>query len=205
MRHFILLPICTVFFGLFFSVELWANMPASYQSCVACHGQKGQGNSQLKAPQLAGQHAWYLHKQLDNFANTFRGQDSRDKLGQQMRAFASALSPEDRAQISDYLSRQTPIRAQHNRTGDLKNGSRYYQAKCGACHGGKAQGNKALQAPALTHLRADYIDRQMSAFKLGLRGTEKADKYGRQMAMMAKTVSDKELADIIFFISELPR
>jgi len=47
----------------------------------------------------------------------------------------------------------------------------------------------------------NYLATQMNNFQQGLRGTVKQDKYGRQMAMMAKTVSAKELDDILFFIS----
>jgi len=81
------------------------------------------------------------------------------------------------------------------------NGIRYYQAKCGACHGGQAQGNKAFNAPKLSGLSTAYLKRQMDNFSMGIRGTEAKDKFGRQMAMMAKTTSGTELDDIIYYIS----
>jgi cytochrome c oxidase subunit 2 len=43
----------------------------------------------------------------------------------------------------------------------------------------------------------------MNNFVQGIRGTHKEDKYGRQMAMMAKTTSGTELQDIIAYISYL--
>ena len=83
----------------------------------------------------------------------------------------------------------------------IKNGSRYYQAKCGACHGGAAQGNTTFNAPKLSGQNSDYLKLQMNNFVKGIRGNSKKDKFGRQMAMMAKTTKGKELADILFFIS----
>ena len=39
----------------------------TFEVCSACHGRQGQGNEAQKAPKLAGQHAWYLAKQISNF------------------------------------------------------------------------------------------------------------------------------------------
>ena len=46
------------------------------------------------------------------------------------------------------------------------------------------------------------MQRQMDDFVNGQRGTDKQDKYGRQMAMMAKVVSKQELTDILYYISK---
>ena len=92
------------------------------------------------------------------------------------------------------------LKTEFNESGNMPNGSRYYQGKCGACHGGTAKGNKSLNAPKLTGLSKAYLQRQMSNFSSGIRGTKTEDKLGRQMAMMAKTTSGQELNDIIFYI-----
>jgi len=177
---------------------------ASYQQCISCHGEQAQGNDVLKAPVLAGQYAWYLQRQLNNFANGNRGQHKLDRLGQQMSVIAKTISSAEQSMIVNYLEKLSVKNNQANTItkGDLKNGSRYYQARCGACHGGNAQGNKTFNAPKLAGQSSDYLLRQMNNFKQGIRGTEKEDKYGRQMAMMAKTVSEKQLNDILFFISQ---
>lgn len=176
--------------------------PAAYQVCATCHGELGQGDPSLNAPLLAGQYDWYLQRQLDNFRTELRGSHEHDVTGKPMQGFAMALSAEDVETISNWLQQQTPERRISDLKGNLKNGSRYYQARCGACHGGVGEGNAAFQAPGINHLRPDYLKRQMAYFKQGIRGTEKKDKYGRQMAMMAKTVSDQELEDIIFFLNQ---
>ena len=180
--------------------------PAAYQVCVACHGNEGQGNGALKAPALAGQHDWYLDKQLNDFANGIRGTHKGDVNGKQMLGFAAQLStPDTRNRLIGFLSGLPAKPPAGQVKGDMMNGSRYYQAKCGACHGGKGEGNKAFSAPNIAILDPDYLALQMKHFQQGVRGYHKDDRLGRQMAMMAKTVSDKELSDIIYYITEQNR
>ena len=62
-----------------------------YQICVTCHGQRAEGNSALRSPKLAGQHDWYLIRQLQNFKSGVRGSDPKDIYGQQMRPMAQTL------------------------------------------------------------------------------------------------------------------
>ena len=94
----------------------------------------------------------------------------------------------------------TPVR------GDLHNGNNLYQGKCGACHGGKAEGNPALKAPRLTGLDAAYLKRQFAYFRDGVRGTHPQDLPGRQMALMAKTLpTERDLDDVIAFIHQQGR
>ena len=73
-----------------------------YSSCAPCHGAKGQGNSELHAPALAGQTDWYLVTQLQNFRAGLRGLTPQDDSGTQMRAAASIL-PDDPA-IEDVVA-----------------------------------------------------------------------------------------------------
>jgi cytochrome c553 len=62
-----------------------------YSSCAACHGVKGEGNSALHAPALAGQTDWYLVTELQDFQAGLRGLSPQDDSGTQMRAAAYAL------------------------------------------------------------------------------------------------------------------
>lgn len=56
-----------------------------YDFCSTCHEKNGEGNSILNSPPLAGQHDWYLLRQLENFKNGIRGADSKnDAWGYQM-------------------------------------------------------------------------------------------------------------------------
>jgi cytochrome c553 len=65
-----------------------------YQTCVACHGAKGEGNATLQSPALAARSDWYLVTQLRNFKAGLRGADPRDTLGAQMAAIGGTLKDE---------------------------------------------------------------------------------------------------------------
>ena len=87
--------------------------------------------------------------------------------------------------------------------GDPARGESLY-ATCGACHGQKAEGMSALNAPALNGLEPWYIVRQLNNFKLGIRGSNPKDTYGVQMAPMAQTLPDEQaMEDVAAYIQTL--
>lgn len=172
-----------------------------FAQCVACHGNKGEGNPTLNAPAIAGQDAEYLKRQLLNFRHRRRGADKSDALGAQMQATAMTLDDAAVAKVASYAAGLPKTVDAAPASGNLHNGNNLYQGKCGACHGGKAEGNPGLKAPRLAGLDAAYIKRQFAHFRDGVRGTDPKDAPGRQMAMMAKTLpTERDLDDIIAFI-----
>ena len=175
---------------------------AAYQTCIACHGANAEGNVEMNSPALAGQDAAYLARQLQNFKNGLRGTSAEDTAGGQMRAMVNTLAAEeDITAVSIYLAALPPATVASAAAGDLRNGENQYQGACGACHGGQAQGNAALNAPRLSGLDGIYFKRQMQNFSNGIRGAHPDDRYGRQMAMMADMLpTDKDLDDVIAFI-----
>ncbi|MEZ5568578.1 MAG: c-type cytochrome [Halioglobus sp.] len=193
-------------------VVLWVLLPASaladpqalYQTCATCHGAAAEGNPALQAPALAGQDAGYLERQLLHFKAGVRGADPADQPGGQMLAMSTTLAEADIPALADYLAALPPPAVTPAADADLRNGSNYYHSSCGACHGGKAEGNPALHAPALAWLDAAYLERQFRNFQQGLRGTHPEDKYGRQMKMMTTALpDDKTLTDVIAFMQSL--
>ena len=64
--------------------------------CQTCHGENGAGNEDLGAPRIAGQHGWYLQRQLQNFKAGVRGAHTDDLYGQTMAPMAQTL-PDDQA------------------------------------------------------------------------------------------------------------
>ncbi len=177
---------------------------ALYAPCIACHGTYGEGNADLAAPSIAGQSEDYLVRQLQNYKRGIRGTSPDDQSGAQMRSMAATLA--DDAAIADVAayvaSLDTPV-PKATLSGDATNGAKLYVSRCGACHAGKGEGNDALYAPRLVGLRDSYIVRQVRNFRTGTRGAHADDKYGRQMAIMAKVVTDQELNDIVAFLHEL--
>jgi cytochrome c oxidase subunit 2 len=172
-----------------------------YQQCVACHGKQGEGVAALSAPAIAGQNVNYLTRQLVHFSSDVRGKAEQAKP---MAAIAKGLAKAELVKLATYIQTM-PIAKQVNTlaiNGDLKNGSRYYQAKCGACHGGQGQGNETFNAPRLANQSSSYLLQQMQDFVSGKRGYDQKDKFGRQMAMMANTTKGQELNDIVFYIAK---
>jgi cbb3-type cytochrome c oxidase subunit III len=171
-----------------------------YATCAACHGARAQGNPSLGAPALAGQQVAYLQRQLMNFRTGLRGTHKDDSYGAQMRAGSQAALRDEKAiaAVATYIAALPKTSVKPAGKYDVRNGNNLYQGKCGACHGGQAEGNESLSAPRLAGLDAAYIKRQHGNFKLGLRGAQPQDRYGRQMALMAATLgSERELDDVI--------
>lgn len=176
---------------------------ALYQACVACHGAQAQGNPALKAPALAGQSAGYLARQIKHFKEGTRGVEG-DSLGQQMRPMAALLADQAAIEaVSGYLAGLPRQSQAPTLQGNAEAGYKQYNMKCGACHGPQAQGNESLQAPALAGLDDAYLARQYRNFQQGLRGASPTDRYGRQMKMMATTLGDQELLDLLAYLNTL--
>ncbi len=183
-----------------------ASGEALYAPCIACHGANGEGNADLASPAIAGQSEDYLVRQLKNFKRGIRGASPDDQSGALMRSMAATLA--DDAAIADVAAFVASLDApvpEATLSGDVENGAKLYVSRCGACHAGKGEGNDALYAPRLVGLRDSYIVRQVRSFRTGTRGAHADDRYGRQMAIMAKVVTDKELNDIVAFLNELAK
>lgn len=174
-----------------------------YAACAACHGARGEGNPGLNAPAIAGQHASYLKRQLANFRSGVRGSHQADVYGAQMRAANLAVLRDDSTldALAGYVAALPPTTVKPAAKFDARNGNNLYQGKCGACHGGRAEGNEALAAPRLAGLDAAYLARQLGYFRDGVRGKHPQDKYGRQMSLMAPLLAgDRDIADVIGYI-----
>jgi len=174
-----------------------------YATCAACHGTRAEGNPSLGAPALAGQQPAYLQRQLLNFRTGLRGSHKDDSYGAQMRAGSQAALRDEKAiaAVAIYIAALPRTDVKPAGKFDARNGNNLYQGKCGACHGGQAEGNESLSAPRLAGLDATYIKRQHRNFGKGLRGAQPQDRYGKQMALMATTLaSERELDDVIGYI-----
>ncbi len=91
-----------------------------------------------------------------------------------------------------------------NAAADVEAGKAAY-AVCATCHGQQGEGNVALNAPRLAGQEDWYLSRQLTAYKVGRRGTARGDIYGLQMRPMAMTVAGAEAeANLIEYIGMLP-
>ena len=137
--------------------------------CSACHGTAGISVNQ-QWPNLAGQHASYLIKELRDFKQG----DLRS--APTMSPMTANLSEQDMADIAEYYSKQLPnngktpneylIRGEElYRKGD----SNKHITACIACHGPDGHGNAEAGFPNLSGQQPLYTIQQLKAFKSGLR------------------------------------
>ena len=82
--------------ALFRGGKLAEGMPA----CTGCHSPNGAGNDAAGFPQLGGQHAQYVAKQLTDFREGNRTNDGDSMM---MRSVAAKLSNKDIQAISSYI------------------------------------------------------------------------------------------------------
>jgi cytochrome c oxidase subunit 2 len=178
-----------------------------YAVCKSCHGDYGQGNSNLNAPALANSDAWYLYRQLMNFRKGIRGYLPGDTHGVQMAAFAAVIKDSVAVgHLVAYIDAMPEAPIRDTIKGDIKRGERAYQSICGSCHGAKGKGNESMNAPRLSGLDDWYLKRQILNFKNSLRGAHPQDIYGAQMVPMATLLKDDQsINDVIAYIrSDIP-
>ena len=166
-----------------------------YAPCASCHGSEGEGNQKLGAPRLAGQHDWYLKRQLRNWRSGIRGTHSEDVYGMQMRPMAMTLANDAALnKVVKFIGTLSGAPLKTSIQGNTGAGKSSY-VTCIACHGAQGEGNKTLNAPKIAGLPDWYIARQLRSFKKGIRGTHQKDTYGMQMRPMAMTLANDEAID----------
>ncbi len=172
--------------------------------CAACHG--ADGNSSIPAnPNLAGQHASYLLKQLNNFKASADGKPAL-RQNAVMNGMAAPLSADEVKALAQYFSKQTlkPAVAKDEklategrtlwRAGDMKKGV----PACAGCHGVAGAGLPA-QYPALAGQHPEYIVAQLQQFRDGVRAN---DPEG-MMRMIAAKMTDKQMAAVAEYAAGL--
>ena len=174
--------------------------------CSACHGAAGEGNAALGAPALTQLSAEYLARQLRHFINGVRGAHPDDAAGRRMALSVANLDEADVAGLATLIATELPpARPAGTNTGDTSRGDDYYVNICSACHGGNAQGNDALGAPALAGLNDWYLRSSYQSYLDGVRGSHPDDFYGAQMSRLAPALADRDdINDVIAFIATLP-
>ena len=168
----------------------------SYQThCAHCHGASGQGNDALGAPNLTQLSAAYIQRQLEGFRAGWR--KSEDSYTQTMIAAIASLDAPVLASATSAIDAFPAINRSAGaiQTGNAERGKDLYNAYCSACHGTTGIGNDALGAPNLLGLSQNYLSRQYLHFAEGRRGGHPDDRYGQQMARLAKALRDPQLID----------
>ena len=200
----LLLSLVFLFSNAVLSNENIVAAPKRLETCVVCHGVEVKGNPSLLAPNLSVLSPWYVERQILNFQQDKRAAlDGIDELGDEMQAMVEHYGREDLEAIKKYI-REVPARlAPKTITGDSSSGKTLYQP-CAACHGQRAEGNRALKAPRLAGQSDWYLVRQIENFKEGTRGSAKGDVLGESMrAAVASLKGKDEINDLVSYINIL--
>ncbi len=164
--------------------------------CATCHGQYGQStNSEF--PQLAGQNAQYLRKQLEDFRSGQRQHSA-------MNAIAQALSDGQMAALATHFQAQRP---QPHPSEDAllasmgryiyERGNIYSQVPaCLSCHSNSGVGSARL--PRLAGQHPEYIANQLRRFQ----SKERRNDSGA-MAFVTQGLNELELRAVAAYVAGL--
>lgn len=170
--------------------------PLVRAQCAVCHGERGE-SAHPEFPQLAGQHAVYLRKQLQDFKSGARKHES-------MSSIAQALSDVQIQQLADHFSRQ---RAQAQAPEDellaqlghyiYERGNIYNQVPaCKSCHSSAAQGNDRM--PRLAGQHPKYIENQLRRFQSRQRQNDSG-----AMTFVTQGLSELELRGVSAYLGSM--
>lgn len=166
--------------------------------CIACHGI--DGNSPLPAnPNLSGQHAGYITKQLMQFKN-----GERDNAV--MKGMVENLTEQDMINLGSYFEQQKQNLLFAKSNGENSLGEKIYRAgvatkglpACASCHGPAGHGIPDLY-PRLNSQHAAYTISQLNAFRLETRMNDNA----MMMRTIAQKLTDKEMNAVADYIQGL--
>jgi len=164
--------------------------------CAACHG--ADGNSTNAAwPSLAGQHASYIYKQLQDFKAGRRNDAT-------MTGMVALLNDEDMKNVAAYYESQQAKGVAFD--GELiPTGENIYRggitetsvAACMGCHAPSGKGNGPAGWPSLIGQHPEYIVTQLKAFKEGTR----ANDTGNMMRNVSARMSEMEMKSVAAYIA----
>ncbi len=166
--------------------------------CAGCHGADGKAISP-DYPNLAGQHAGYMARQLTDFRDGKR-------VDPIMAGMSAGLSDQDTLDLAAYYSAQAAIETVA-KDENLQLGEDIYRggvttvkiAACSGCHGPAGMGNPAADFPRLGGQNAAYLSKQLNAFRSGTRNNDPNE----MMRSIAHRLSDVEIAALANYISGL--
>jgi cytochrome c553 len=165
----------------------------AYEVCGACHLPNGAGRPDGTFPQLAGQYATVLIKQIADIRAGRRDNPI-------MYPFAITLvDPQELADVSAYL--QTLPIPPGNGKGpgtDLATGEQLYKRDCVQCHGDLGQGNQEKFYPVLAGQHYEYMLRQIRDIAALRRRNANPD-----MVKVVKQYKDEELQAVVDYMSRL--
>ncbi len=168
--------------------------------CAACHGAAGQKPVMGAYPKLSGLGEKYLYNQLVAIK-------SGDRAIPEMTGLLDSMSDQDLQDLAAYFDAQDMIVSQANpdlieqgaalyRGGNLASGV----PACAGCHNPQGKGNGPAGYPALGGQNAEYIAKQLKAYRDGSRA---AGTNAAIMMDVAAKLTDAEIEAVANYVSGL--
>jgi len=165
--------------------------------CAQCHGPKGEGKEDVRAPSIANLPQWYVTTQVTNFHDGKRGSDRKvDPQEALMASIAKALNPEQIKAVAVHVE-MLPLVIPAKRViegADVAAGQLLFYERCMECHRYNASGEMAFGSPPLVGRQDWYLLAQLMKFKNLHRGAAKGDEKGAKMVQMATLFIEDEAA-----------
>lgn len=167
----------------------------AYEVCSACHLPSGAGRPDGTFPQLAGQHATVIIKQIADIRSGLRDNPT-------MYPFAKTLSDaQELADVAAYIQTLC-IPLDHGKgSGDaalLAKGKELYVKECTTCHGKNGEGDAKKFYPVLAGQHYKYLLRQVTDIRDGKRRNANPD-----MVKIVKKYSNADLDAVVEYMSSL--
>ncbi|MBU1691897.1 MAG: c-type cytochrome [Gammaproteobacteria bacterium] len=166
----------------------------AYRVCQGCHKSDGAGLRDGTYPQLAGQHATVLIKQMA---------DVRDGRRENPKMFPFAgkhiIDMQEIADVAVYLQNMKIPHDNGKGPGtSLARGKELYKSDCHDCHGENGEGNEKKFYPVLAGQHYKYMLRQIMNIRDGKRGNANL-----KMVKVVQNYSDADMEAVVDYMSRL--
>jgi len=171
--------------------------------CQGCHGVKGISIDPSTFPNLAGQYAGYIFKQVQDFQLGNRKDDTMSAMA------ATVTSLDDLRDIAVYYASQKVMKGKATGSKLAKQGKKLFEKGnpkkgvygCINCHGknGKGKSKSNSLFPIIGGQTKAYLTKQLKDLKTGTRINDPAGMMGN----IAKNLSDKDIAAVSEYLSGL--
>lgn len=160
----------------------------SAQLCRHCHGEGGV-SVHPDVPNLAGQNAAYLLDQMNKFA-------AGERKSESMQALIKALTPEQRASIALYFSRQSAMPQPVKNASQLAEGKRLYAKLCIYCHGASGYGTDNI--PRLANQQTIYLQLALRRYRNG-----SGERIDPRMHADTRSLTDQDIVNLSHYLGNL--
>ena len=181
--------------------KIRADGVAVYEVCSACHLPEGWGTKDGTFPQLAGQSAAVIIKQLSDIRAKNRDNPTMYPfaLPKEIKNAAPEVGggPYAIAVVADYISK-IPMNPEPGvgEGNDLEHGAKLYKENCVRCHGDNGEGHKEKYFPRIQGQHYKYLLRQFEWIRDGKRRNANPD-----MIKQINGFSNKDMKAVIDYVS----